>query len=101
MATSTSVRNNQVVQTDTYADRTVQKIVTGKRLAVQLAGYKWLPGVHADELGMKFESLSAVRRSVLVQNLFKMMLFNYLQSQEIPSEKIDFRNIYAFKLFTL
>jgi hypothetical protein len=27
---------------------------------VQLAGYKWLPGLQADELGIKFESLSAV-----------------------------------------
>lgn len=51
----------QIVQADTYADdRTVQKSVAGKRLAVQLAGYKWLPGLQADELGIKFESLSAV-----------------------------------------
>ena len=70
MASSTSVRNNQVVQTDTYADRTGQKIITGKRLALQLAGYKWLPGVQADELGMKFESLSAVR-------VFVKLLFNF------------------------
>ena len=62
MASATSVRNNQVVQTDTYSDaRTVQKIVAGKRLALQLAGYKWLQGVEADELGMKFDTLSAVR----------------------------------------
>jgi hypothetical protein len=53
---------SKVVQTDTYTDdRTVQKIVAGKRLALQLVGYKWLPGVQADELGIKFETLSAVR----------------------------------------
>ena len=61
MASATSVRNNQVVQIDTYSDaRTVQKIVAGKRLALQVAGYKWLQGVEADELGMKFDTLSAV-----------------------------------------
>jgi hypothetical protein len=57
---------NQVVQNDVYADRdrsngsNVQKHVAGKNLTVQISGYKWLSNVQADELGMKFEGLSAV-----------------------------------------
>lgn len=40
-------------------DKATRKIV-GHEVAVQVAGFRWLSGVQADELGFKFTDLTAV-----------------------------------------
>ena len=107
LASTTVVRNNEIVQCDADAAR-VKKRVAGKRLALQIAGYKWLPGVSADELGVKFESLKVMmgRKDVIKEaewnDMNRVVMSNALKviSEVVPSmggRMLRLRSVFTVK----
>lgn len=68
LASKTTIRNNQIVeeafavQQDLQADKhfRAKRKVIGHHVALQIAGFDWLPYVQADELGCKFLDVDAV-----------------------------------------
>lgn len=79
VAAQTLIRNGRVVeetfevqqeQLATVRSRSHKKMV-GNRVALQVAGYRWLHSVQADELGVQFEELFPILGRVDATRVFK------------------------------
>lgn len=72
LASTTLIRNNQIFEeeftvqqpklaiSDTQSSKATRTVRIGHQVAVQVSGYKWLPCVQADTLGVRYEELHPV-----------------------------------------
>lgn len=102
LASKTTIRNNQIVeeafavQQDLQVDKhfRAKRKVIGHHVALQIAGFDWLPYVQADELGCKFLDVDAVLGRLKAIEVLKSKQFD--QSVKFPFWK--YQN--ALKLVT-
>lgn len=80
VASKTHIRNGQVVEEtfDVQLERNSEELrarnrrkAVGNRVALQVAGYRWLHAVQADELGVRYEELYSVLGRVQATQLYR------------------------------